>query len=202
MGMRVSLSIISYSCLFLQRIRRVQGQQLAWTRKSGKGLNRSKHRCSLQNYSPEGDRLQNGTDQVTFSGGGFEAHEGSTSFGIIQRGLWINKVNVLKVYKWKTDLIKKTRFKNVWNGPHAFCIKVKLSSLCSECSCTVSLYVALDYTAIRKVQGVHGDFAITSLHINYEHSGHTLTKASSQRRQRKKRDTQPVTEIKWKTLKS
>lgn len=43
----------------------------------------------LQNNSPEGDRLQNGTDQMTFGGGGFEAHEGSTSFRVIKRSLWM-----------------------------------------------------------------------------------------------------------------
>lgn len=51
-----------------------------------------KQRRLLQNDSPEGDRLQNGTNQVTFSGGRFETHEGSTGFGIIQRSLGLNKV--------------------------------------------------------------------------------------------------------------
>lgn len=37
----------------------------------------------LQQDLPEGDRLQNGADQVIFRGGGFKAHEGRTSFGVI-----------------------------------------------------------------------------------------------------------------------
>lgn len=37
----------------------------------------------FQSNLPEGDRLQNGTNQMALSGGRFEAHEGRTGFGII-----------------------------------------------------------------------------------------------------------------------
>lgn len=46
----------------------------------------------LQDDSPEGDRLQNGTDQVALRGGRFQAHKGGAGFGVIERSLGINVV--------------------------------------------------------------------------------------------------------------
>lgn len=51
----------------------------------------AQHRL-IQLLVSEGDGLQNGTDQMAFGGGRFEAHEGGTGFGIVQRSLGRNHV--------------------------------------------------------------------------------------------------------------
>lgn len=47
---------------------------------------------NLKDDSPEGNRLQNGTDQVALRGGRFQAHEGGTGSGVVERSLGIKVV--------------------------------------------------------------------------------------------------------------
>lgn len=46
-------------------------------------LSNFKDHRPLRSDPPEGDRLQDGPDQVALCGGGFQAHEGGTGFGVI-----------------------------------------------------------------------------------------------------------------------
>lgn len=61
--------------------------------------------------SPEGDRLQNGPDQMALGGRRFEAHQGSARFGIIQRSLRGNKdthVSLMRSACWCSVISAKT----------------------------------------------------------------------------------------------